>query len=142
MQQNLYQYRAIWVETFNLCSNTRGFVLNLLIFKLLQRSLRNVNSIFAWFCKLYGCKFVIFKPKSHLQTADQGQKPGIFTPTPPFGIANEKAFSNQNKGLAKYQFWFSERSTRFPCDFLQQPRRLIEIPQFERFQRSDTFSII
>lgn len=55
-----------------------------------------------------------------MQTVIQGQKLAILRLTLAFGIVNDRAFSKQNNLLAKYQFCFSVRSTRFPCDFLKR----------------------
>lgn len=74
-----------------------------------------------------------------MQIGIQGQKQGISFPTPPFENANIDPFSNQNFALVKYQFWFSERSTRFPCDILQAHLNQVEIPKNNQFYRINNF---
>ena len=54
-----------------------------------------------------------------MQTQPGGAKPEICLPIQPFENANQSPFSNPNNQLANYHFWFSESSTRFPCDFFQ-----------------------
>lgn len=114
-------------------SNTRIINRNQLFISMLQHSLKTVNQIFQRFCKLYGRKFPIFKGESQMQTAIQGQKLAILRLTLAFGIVNDRAFSKQNNLLAKYQFCFSVRSTRFPCDFLKRTLFHIIILKFESF---------
>ena len=106
----------------------------LLILSVLQHSLINVNSIFWCFCKFYGRKFSFFKPLKRLQTRSKDQKPGICFPTLLFENANKTLFSNPNAALVNYHFIFSERSTRFPCDFFQPTLFRPEILKNSTFQ--------
>lgn len=100
-------------------SYTVGFALNLLFFSELWLFIKYVNVILGRNRKLYGRKFLFFKGSAQLQTVPRRQKPAIPAFIRPFENANQILFQKLNSVLVKYQFWFSGRSTRFPCDIFQ-----------------------
>lgn len=75
-----------------------------------------------------------------MQTRNPGEKLPIFIPHPSFENANQQGFSKKNNALAKYHFWFSESSTRFPCKILQETLILTEISDFERLYQGKLVS--
>lgn len=94
------------------------------------------------FCKFYGCKFSFFKGCAQTQTGPRDPKSAISHPASSFRNANRRRFSMLNFALVKYQFQFSDTSTRFPCDIFHPTLKQPEKSKFETLLSSLNISIL